>query len=105
MKKKLVVEKVTDIDNLPALSKKQEDMFAKLKDRAVDTSDIPELSEDFWKNLQIGVFYRPVKKHISVKLDADIIAWLKKDGKGYQTRMNAMLRELMIQDIQREKNE
>ncbi len=43
--------------------------------------------------------YRPVKQAVSLRLDADVIAWLKKDGEGYQTRANRMLRELMLKDM------
>ena len=56
----------------------------------MDTSDIPELTEaDF---LQM---YRPVKQPLSIRLDADVILWLKSYGKGYQSRINAILREAM----------
>jgi uncharacterized protein (DUF4415 family) len=66
--------------------------------REIDTSDIPELPASAWKNAVRGQFYRPVKKAVSLRLDADVIAWLKKDGKGYQTRANRVLREKMMAD-------
>lgn len=44
------------------------------------------------------VFYRPVKKTLHVRLDADVLAWLKKDGRGYQARANRLLREKMLED-------
>ena len=68
-------------------------------DREIDTSDIPELTEEFWRNAVRGKFYRPVKQAVSLRLDADVIAWLKKDGQGYQTRANRMLRERMLQEL------
>ena len=43
--------------------------------------------------------YKPIKKTINVRLDADIIEWLKSSGKGYQTRMNAILREAMLNSM------
>jgi uncharacterized protein (DUF4415 family) len=64
--------------------------------REIDTSDIPELPAGAWKDAVPGRFYRPVKKAVSLRLDADVIAWLKKDGKGYQTRANRVLREKML---------
>ena len=71
--------------------------LAKMKDEDIDTSDIPELTEKFWKNAVRGnPFYRPVKRAVSLRLDADVIAWLKKDGAGYQTRANNILRERMM---------
>ena len=40
--------------------------------------------------------YRPVKKQITARVDADVLAWLKSQGKGYQSRMNAILRREML---------
>ena len=67
--------------------------------RPIDTSDIPEWTEEMWKRAVRGKFYRPVKKAVSLRLDADVIAWLKKDGKGYQTRANRVLREKMLKEM------
>ena len=44
-------------------------------------------------------FYRPVKKQLTLRLDADVIAWLRRQGKGYQTRANALLRAAMLEDV------
>lgn len=68
-------------------------------EREIDYSDIPPLTEEFWKNAVRGRFYRPRKEAVSLRLDADVIAWLKKDGKGYQTRANALLRERMLAEL------
>ncbi len=68
--------------------------------RKIDTSDIPELPADAWKHAVRGRFYRPVKHAVSLRLDADVLAWLKKDGQGYQTRANQMLRERMLKDLE-----
>ena len=46
-----------------------------------------------------GQFYRPKKSQVSVRIDNDILAWLKKDGKGYQTRLNQILRQAMNQSL------
>jgi uncharacterized protein (DUF4415 family) len=77
--------------------------LAALPDDQIDLSDIPELTEEFWANAVRGKFYRPVKKQISVRIDADIIDWLKRTGaekgQGYQTRMNQILREAMLEDL------
>ena len=70
--------------------------LAKRPESEIDTSDIPEWTEEMWKNAVRGKFYRPVKKAVSLRLDADVIAWLKKDGKGYQSRANRLLREKML---------
>ena len=73
--------------------------LAKMPDGEIDTSDIPKLPEGWFKNAVRGKFYRPVKQAVSLRLDADVIAWLKKDGEGYQTRANQMLRERMLAEL------
>src|SRR5271163_807359 len=83
---------------LTETQKKNLETLANMKVEDIDTSDIPELTEEFWKNAVRGKFYRPVKKAISLRLDADVIAWLKKEGAGYQTRANKILREHMLRD-------
>ena len=75
--------------------------LASLPDDQIDTSDIPELPPGAWKNAVRGRFYRPVKQAVSMRLDADVIAWLRKSGKGYQTRANSILRERMLADLRR----
>ena len=75
--------------------------LAALPEDQIDTSDIPELSPEAWKDAVRGRFYRPVKQPISMRLDADVVAWLKKRGKGYQTRVNSILRQTMLSDIKR----
>ncbi len=63
-------------------------------DRQIDLTDIPEIRE-IPSDAVIGKFYRPKKTTVTIRLDADVLAWLKTTGEGYQTRINAYLRELM----------
>jgi len=70
-----------------------------MSDGEIDTSDIPELPPGAWKDAVRGRFYRPVKQAVSMRLDADVIAWLKKPGKGYQTRANRILRQRMLEEM------
>jgi uncharacterized protein (DUF4415 family) len=86
---------------LTAKQKKELSALAAMSDDEIDTSDIPELPPDAWKNAIRGRFYRPVKQAISMRLDADVVAWLKKAGKGYQTRANQILRQRMLQETRR----
>jgi len=72
--------------------------LAKRPEHEIDTSDIPEWTDAMVKDAVRGRFYRPVKKAVSLRLDADVIAWLKKDGKGYPSRANQPLREKMLAD-------
>jgi uncharacterized protein (DUF4415 family) len=67
-------------------------------DTTIDTSDIPLLDEDFWRSARPNPYYRPIKRQLTLRLDADIIAWLRAAGLGYQTRLNTLLREAMRQD-------
>ncbi len=78
--------------------------IAKLKamrDEDIDTSDIPEITD--WSGAVRGRFYRPVKKPVTVRVDADVLAWLKSSGKGYQTKINSLLRDAMTQSSKRRK--
>jgi uncharacterized protein (DUF4415 family) len=75
--------------------------LAALPDDQIDTSDIPELPPDAWKDAIRGRFYRPLKQAVSMRLDADVVAWLKKRGKGYQTRANSILRQRMLDESKR----
>jgi uncharacterized protein (DUF4415 family) len=75
--------------------------LATMPDDQIDTSDIPELPPSAWKDAIRGCFYRPIKQAISMRLDADVVAWLKKRGKGYQTRANSILRQHMLDESKR----
>ena len=65
----------------------------RMKDEEINLSDIPEIRD--WRKAVVGKFYRPIKKSLTIRLDADVLAWLKAQGKGYQTRINNVLREAM----------
>jgi uncharacterized protein (DUF4415 family) len=84
---------------LTAKQKREIAALARMPEDEIDTSDIPELPASAWKNAVRGGFYRPVKQAVSLRLDTDVIAWLKKDGDGYQTRANQMLRERMLAEV------
>lgn len=78
--------------------------LAEKSDSAIDYSDIPPLDEMFWARAVPNPFYKPVKTHASVRIDADVMAWLKSQGKGYQTRLNAILREAMLRSVHKAGN-
>jgi uncharacterized protein (DUF4415 family) len=73
--------------------------LASTPDSKINYSDIPPLRKRFWKNAVQNPFYRPVKQQLTVRLDADVVAWLREQGKGYQTRINALLRAAMMEDV------
>lgn len=64
-----------------------------MKDEGIDTSDIPELDETFWKNAKVRMPKN--KTSITIRLDAEVLEWFKAQGAGYQTRINAVLRSYM----------
>ncbi len=65
----------------------------RMKDSDIDLSDISVRRD--WSKAVVGKFFRPIKESLTIRLDADVLAWLKAQGKGYQTRINGLLREAM----------
>jgi uncharacterized protein (DUF4415 family) len=91
-----------DLGGLPPLTQEQKRELAALSavpDSQIDVSDIPQLTDDFWKKAVKNPFYKPVKLATTVRVDADVLAWLKSAGKGYHTRINAILRDAMMQEV------
>lgn len=72
--------------------------LADLPDDQIDYSDIPATTEKDWVGAEVGRFYRPLKSQLTLRVDADVLDWFRRqvpDGKGYQTDMNRALREYM----------
>ena len=70
--------------------------LADLPDDQIDTSDIPEWTDEDFAKAKRAEFYRPRKAQVTAMVDMDVLAWLKADGRGYQSRMNAILRREML---------
>ena len=83
-------EENTDLLNLAAMD-----------DDQIDTSDIPEVTD--WRGAVVGKFFRPIKQPVTLRLDADVLAWLKSQGPRYQTRINHLLRLAMSGSAARKK--
>ena len=83
-----------DPNNPPPLTEAQKAelkaLFA-MPESEIDYSDISDRGD--------APLYRPIKTHATVRLDSDVLAWLKRQGKGYQTRLNAILREAMLRSL------
>jgi uncharacterized protein (DUF4415 family) len=75
------------------------DALAAMPETEIDTSEMPPRRD--WTNGVRGAFYRPIKRPLSLRLDADIIDWFQQQGTGYQTRMNAALREYVERNRKR----
>ena len=92
---------VKTLDDLPPLDEERIKRLKKMRDKDIDVSDMPALTQE-----QLARFvpakllnrslYRPVKVPVKMNYDADILEWFRSFGKGYQTRINAALREYML---------
>ncbi len=71
----------------------------KMNPSDIDLSDLPEVRD--WDGAVVGKFYRPIKKPLTLRIDADVLAWLKSQGRGYQTRINQILRSAMLDHARR----
>ncbi len=94
----------SDMTELTDEQKVRIERLKALPDEEIDTSDIPVVLDS--KNAKRGMFYRPVKQQITLRLDADVVAWFRenagKNGRGYQTAMNRALRDHVVR-TEREK--
>jgi len=70
-----------------------------MSDADIDTSDIPEIVD--WRGAERGRFYRPVKQVVTIRLDADVVAWFKARDRKYQTALNRALRQYMLDHVER----
>ncbi len=97
-------EHLSSLNLVAALTEEQQAEVAALKampDEAIDYSDIPSLTEEFWQNAVRNPFYKPTKTATTVRVDTDVLLWLKSKGKGYQAQMNAILRAEMLKELER----
>ncbi|WP_297484655.1 BrnA antitoxin family protein [Ferrovum sp.] len=98
-----IVRYEVDLNNPPPLTAEQKaelKALAEMPDESIDYSDIPPLDEEFWKQAVRNPFYKPTKTSTTVRVDSDVLLWLKSKGKGYQTRLNEILRKAMIDEIE-----
>jgi uncharacterized protein (DUF4415 family) len=96
-------KKKTTSDHLTPIQQAEIEALAALPDEQIDTQDIPEMSD--WSGKKRGLFYRPIKQQITLRLDADLLAWFKSrvpQGEGYQTDINRALREYVMQHTTQE---
>ena len=84
------------MSQVPESVRKELAALAALPASDIDFSDLPPLQTQDWMGAERGKFYRPIKQQLTVRIDADVLAWLKSQGKGYQSRLNAILRSAML---------
>jgi uncharacterized protein (DUF4415 family) len=97
-----------DTENPPELSDREREELARLaemRDEDIGYGDIPP--QDFSNAIlfrdrhQLRHLFKPIKQSTTVRIDADVLHWLRAKGKGYQTRINAILREAMVREERR----
>ena len=84
------------MNKVPDSSRKELAALAAGPESAIDFSDLPATSSKDWQAAERGKFYRPIKQQLTVRVDADVLAWLKSQGDGYQSRLNDILRTAML---------
>ena len=104
-KKERMVNFELDPNNLLPLTAEQQaelDGLAQMSDADIDYSDIPKTTETaVWRLAACSPLHKPVKRQLTARIDADVLAWLKSKGCGYQSRMNAILCNAMLNELGR----
>src|SRR5215472_16965471 len=98
-----IVKRTLGEYRLSAKQRRELEKLAAMPDSSIDFSDIPPLTEKFWKNAVRNPWYRPRKQQVTLRIDADVLAWLRRDGKGYQSRLNSVLRNAMLEQLRGKK--
>lgn len=97
--RKTDVEWTMDLAAPPPLTPEERaeiEALAASPEALIDTTDIPPLTEAFWRNAARNPFYKPTKTMTTLRIDSDVLNWLRGQGKGYQSRINAILRREML---------
>jgi uncharacterized protein (DUF4415 family) len=89
--------------SMKRLKKEQRRDIAAKRDEDIDFSDIPQVLD--WTLAEIGRFNRPKKQPVTMRLDADVVDWLKGYGRGYQTKANLLLRHAMLSAKQKRRSQ
>ena len=84
------------MSKVPRSIRKELATLAARPESEIDFSDLPATTKQDWQGAVRGKFYRPIKQQLTVRIDADVVEWLKSQGKGYQSRLNDILRAAML---------
>ena len=91
-----------EIGNPPPLTEEQKKRLAALRelpDSEIDYTDIPPITEEQFARSVPNPYRRKNKVSVTMRVDADVLDWMKRGGRGYQTRANSILRNVMIQEL------
>lgn len=83
---------------VPESIRKELAALAAKPEREIDFSDIPATTAKDWLGAQRGRLYKPIKQQLTVRIDAEVVEWLKGQGTGYQSRLNTILRSAMLRN-------
>lgn len=95
------VEHVVDLAALPELTEAERAELVSLQDVSdddIDRSDIPVLSEEAWRRAVPNMVLRTATASTAVRVDDDVLAWFKAQGRGFEARINAVLRQAMVKE-------
>ena len=84
------------MNKVPDSVRKELAALAAKPEGEIDFSDLPATQRKDWQGTERGKFYRPIKQKLTVRVDADVLEWLKSQGSGYQSRLNDILRNAML---------
>jgi uncharacterized protein (DUF4415 family) len=84
------------MNKVPDSVRKELALLAAKPEGEIDFSDLPATQRKDWQGAERGKFYRPIKQQLTVRVDADVLEWLKSQGSGYQSRLNDILRNAML---------
>ena len=101
MKTKMISFEPALLPPLGAEDRAVAERLAAKRDDEINNEDLPEHTDEQLRNAVRGRFYRPIKEQITARVDADVLEWLRSGGKGYQARLNAILRREMITALAR----
>lgn len=87
------------MNKVPEFIRKELAALAAKPESEIDFSDLPATTEQDWRGAMRGKFYRPTKQQLTVRIDSDVLEWLKSQGKGYQSRLNDILRMAMLEKL------
>jgi uncharacterized protein (DUF4415 family) len=99
---KKIVKRNVNLASLPPLTEKQKaelTAVAARPDSDIDFGDIAPLTDEFWKNAVRGKYYKPIETSTTVRVDSDVLAWVRAQGKGYQSHINSILRRKMLDSL------
>ena len=87
------------MNKVPESIRKELAALAAKPESEIDFSDLPATTEQDWRGAVRGKFYRPIKQQLTVRIDADVLEWLKSQGKGYPSRLHDILRAAMLDKV------